>query len=99
MGIVLMWGVSKVNWAEAAFQARERAEAHGENVAENEKLEVAAYGSPAGYASPLATKAALASPGAASPGLMTAIAAENFEAAQPGETFTRSPNPTGAETL
>merc|ERR1712203_1201241 len=97
--VVLMWGVSKVNWAEAAFQARERAEAHDEDVQENEKLEVAAYGSPAGYASPLATKAALASPGAASPGLMTGTAAQNFEAASPGETFTRSPNPSAADKL
>merc|ERR1712032_284705 len=87
--VVLFWGVSKVNWNVAAREARERAEAHGEDLVENEKLEVAAYSSPAGYVSP-AARTGIASPMCQSPGLMTANAAQNFESRM-GGTFIRSP--------
>jgi len=93
--VVLSWGVSKVDWAMAAKEARETAAARDEDVAVSEKLEAAAFTSPASYASPVASHAAIASPSAASGGLMTAKAADNYELVMsptsPSATYVRSP--------
>merc|ERR1719282_484297 len=44
--VVLAWGVSRVDWAAAAYEARQRAGMKDEDFAQNEKLEAAAYSSP-----------------------------------------------------